>query len=316
MSTRIKTWVGAAIWLGYILIQKPVPRGEGWSHAVLLLAALVLVPLALDLVWVDDEYNRLARLPRWTRAAQLPAALLLALSCALSAGGLAAVAASPWVAFCGLVAISGCLQATQEGGRRPLDRLTGDIAMIFLGVGGAWVFADRAGFRPLDFPPAIVALTAVHFHFAGLLLPLCAGLAVRQLPNARLPAVIAVAVVLGVPAVALGITSSQMGWGPLVETVAGCSLALAGLGVAWLHLRLAGNGAFPMSGRVLLLLAGASLAFGMSLAALYALRAFAWPLPWLDLPWMRALHGTANAFGFGLGGMLAWRLIGRTNVAP
>jgi hypothetical protein len=30
-------------------------------------------------------------------------------------------------------------------------------------------------------------------------------------------------------------------------------------------------------------------------------------LPWLNVPWMRALHGTANAIGFALVSVLAWR---------
>ncbi|HTO05065.1 MAG TPA: hypothetical protein VL069_15245, partial [Opitutus sp.] len=60
-------------------------------------------------------------------------------------------------------------------------------------------------------------------------------------------------------------------------------------------------------GRVLFLLAGVSLLFGMSLAGLYASRSLILPLPWLDVPWMRALHGTANALGFGLCGLFAWR---------
>ena len=30
------------------------------------------------------------------------------------------------------------------------------------------------------------------------------------------------------------------------------------------------------------------------------------PLEWLSIPWMRALHGTVNVFGFGLAGVAAW----------
>ena len=29
---------------------------------------------------------------------------------------------------------------------------------------------------------------------------------------------------------------------------------------------------------------------------------------WLDIPWMRALHGSANAIGFALLGMWSWCL--------
>jgi hypothetical protein len=46
-----------------------------------------------------------------------------------------------------------------------------------------------------------------------------------------------------------------------------------------------------------------ALFFGMMLAGAYALRA----LPGLGIPQMRALHGTLNAVGFALGGLIAWR---------
>jgi hypothetical protein len=225
----------------------------------------------------------------------------------LPVGGLAALAAFPWVGVCGIVAVTGCLRATREGAQRSLDKLCGDIAMIFMGIGGAWVFADRAGFQPLHFSPAIVELTAVHFHFAGLLLPLFAGLTVRSFPDSRFAARAAVGVVLGVPAVAVGITTTQLGCGPAIECAAGCGLALAGAAVAVLHLRLAVQSNGSAIERGLFLIAGTSLFFGMLLAGLYALRAFVLLLPWLDLSLMRALHGTANAVGFGLCGTLAWR---------
>jgi len=53
--------------------------------------------------------------------------------------------------------------------------------------------------------------------------------------------------------------------------------------------------------------AALSLLFSMVLAALYGVR-YALPIPWLDIPWMRALHGTANAFGLGVAGLLGWLL--------
>jgi hypothetical protein len=60
--------------------------------------------------------------------------------------------------------------------------------------------------------------------------------------------------------------------------------------------------------QVLWVVAGLSLLFGMGLALLYAARGQMLPLPWLDIPWMRALHGTANALGFALCGALGWTL--------
>ena len=59
--------------------------------------------------------------------------------------------------------------------------------------------------------------------------------------------------------------------------------------------------------RGLWLVAALALAGGMALAALYGCRAYL-SLPWLDIPWMRAWHGSGNALGFGLLGVLAWSL--------
>jgi hypothetical protein len=53
--------------------------------------------------------------------------------------------------------------------------------------------------------------------------------------------------------------------------------------------------------------AGLALAAGMFLAMLYGARAYL-PPDGLDIPWMRALHGTGNALGFGLAGLLAWSI--------
>ena len=44
---------------------------------------------------------------------------------------------------------------------------------------------------------------------------------------------------------------------------------------------------------------------GMVLSTLYGLRFFD-VLPGLDIPWMRALHGTGNALGFALPALMAW----------
>lgn len=298
--------VGAVVWMLFTVLRVPDPHHGAWAQALLLLAALVLVPPALELAAKDDERGRVAVLVALSRVAQLPAALLLVLAYGLQPGGGAALASLPWVGLCGMVATTGWLRARHGGWKRSFDRLGGDVAFIFLGVGGAWVFADRAGARPLNFDEAIVMLTAVHFHFAGLLLPLFAGLTVRAFPQSRLASRAAVGAILGVPAVALGITATQLGWGPAFEAAAGCGLALAGMGVAILHVRLATEPGGAAGTRALFLIAGVSLFFGMMLAVAYAARSFSAPLPWLDVPWMRAVHGSVNALGFGLGGVLAW----------
>ena len=313
MRATTRAIAGAVVWIGFVVLRAPDPQAGAWAHALLLFAALVLVPLALELFAETGETGAPVRLLRVATLAQLPAALALVVACVLLPGALAASAALPWVALTGLLAVIGFLRVRREKWRRSLDGLCADAALFFAAIGGAWTLADRAGWLPLNFRPEIVTLTAVHFHFAGLLLPLLAGLVQRELFFMRFASRAAVAVVLGVPAVAVGITATQLGWGTSLETAAGCGLALAGLIVGVLHVRLAIDGRQDLTTRVLLGVAGAALFLGMVLAILYALRTSALALPWLGIPQMRLLHGTLNALGFGFCGVLAWRRMARAS---
>lgn len=315
MNPVTRALVGGAAWAGFVAARVRDPRGEAWAEGLLLFAALVLVPLALGLFRDDEEAGPQRRGFDWLDRVQLPAALLLWGAAWLAPGPVAAMLAVPWVAFTGGMAAIGFSRARRGGLRRELDGLCRDAALMFAVIGGAWTLAARAGFRPLGFDPAIVALTAVHFHFAGLLLPLVAGLVQRELFFWRLASRAAVGVVLGVPAVALGITVTQLGGGPSVEAGAGGGLALAGLAVGVLQVRIALEAKESVATRVLLAIAGASLFIGMVLAGLYALRAFVAPFPWLGIPQMRMLHGSVNAIGFGLCGVLGWRRMRRQRAA-
>jgi hypothetical protein len=144
----------------------------------------------------------------------------------------------------------------------------------------------------------------VHFHHAGFVLPVLAARAARELPG-RAARLSCWGVMAGVPLVAAGITVTQLGGGAALELAAAWVTAAAGLGVAWLHVRLAGRRGEPVAARVLWAVAAVSLAAGALFAALYGTRHAA-DLAWLDIPWMRVLHGTPNALGFGVAGALAW----------
>lgn len=307
MTAKTRAIVGGVIWAAFVALRARDLHGEAWAHALLLFAALVLVPLVLELFVEPENPERDAGAFARIHLAQLPAALLLAAACWVPAGALAALLALPWAALLGWLAWLGITRLKRGGLRRGLDLLCADMALIFSVVGGVWTLLDRAGVQPLGFAPTIVALTAVHFHYAGLLLPLYAGLVQREFWFWRFSSQAAVGVVLGVPAVAVGITTTQLGWGPSIEAAAGCGLALAGAAVAVLHVRIALESKRPLAPRLLLGVAGAALFFGMVLAALYAMRAFAQPFHWIGIPQMRAIHGTVNALGFGLCGLLGWR---------
>jgi hypothetical protein len=309
MTSNLKALIGAIACLGFVVLRVPTLQHEAWTHALILFAALVLLPLALDLFTERNDAPQVARWFGWLRVAQMPAAAMLAISCWLSSGVLAAALALPWLICTALAAGIGVTRALRHGWARPLGRLCADVALVYLLVGGLWLLADRIGLAPMQFAPAIVALTAAHFHYAGVLLPLFAGRLERRYPDSRGVARLAVGVVLGVPLVALGITGTQLGLGPALEAAAGAGLALAALGVAILHVRIAIDSGESTLARMLLGVAGVSLFFAMVFAALYAVRVFVAPFPWLGIPQMRMLHGTLNALGFGLCGVLGWRRV-------
>jgi hypothetical protein len=272
---------------------------------LLLLAPLVLLPIGLDLaatrsagVWHNRIWGSITRV-------QLPAALFLVVAYFLPQGLLAAGLALPWLATTGAIAWCGLMRISTHR-LKSSGELCLDAGLIFIVVGGAWTTSDRLGFRPLDFEPVIVLLTAIHFHYAGFTLPVAAGLAARQLPGmaARLATS---CVIAGIPLVAIGITATQLGLGPWVECLASWVMALGGILTGWLHQRLALQPGRRTVVRILWAISGLSLIGSMVLAASYGTRFYA-PMSWLDIPLMRVLHGTTNALGFSFAGLLAWKI--------
>jgi hypothetical protein len=91
-------------------------------------------------------------------------------------------------------------------------------------------------------------------------------------------------------------------------------MALSAAAVGWMHFRLALTPQYPLETRILWMMSALSLLGGMLLAALYGSR-FLLPVDWLDIPMMRALHGTLNAVGFGFFGVAGWFLSSKTNLS-
>ena len=301
----MKAKLGFVAWIVAAVLMVPNVHHGAWAHALLLFAALVLVPLLLVVAEDASATERSKKSLRLAARIQFPAALLLIVSFRLAPGIWAVLWAVPWAAVLLTIAAAGGLRVIQRE-RHSLPRMCGDAGLIFAAVGAAWLVADRGGIRPLGFSDIIVTLTAVHFHYAGLILPVLAGKALEQLGAPRVAGAIALGVIAGVPAVAIGITASQLQASLTLELVAALLMAVSGMAVAVVHVWLALQDRWPVIVQCLWMVAGCSLFAGMLLAALYGVRSVFAPWPWLDIPWMRALHGTINALGFGLCGTLGW----------
>lgn len=297
--------IGLAAWLVAFFLIKPNFLAGEWPFLIFAFAALVCSPMAFQLA-----ENALGRSPisQFLRKIQLPAALpILIVPTIHKIPEIGAWLMVPWFCCTVLAAVWGSLFLFHNGKTgsflQNLPKTTIAFGLIFMAIGGAWLLAAAFEWQPMGFDPVIVFLTAIHFHFAGLILPILTGLAAEKLPG-QLAHFACLGVLFGVPLTAAGITASQFQAGPQLEILAATWMATAGLLVAILHAKLFllpqkwhGKGLFATS--------AACLAGGMLLAFLYGVRSV-WPTPGLDIPWMRALHGTLNSLGFAGFGLAGW----------
>jgi hypothetical protein len=298
--SRHSAVAGTIIWIAWQLLF------TSFAPVVLfVLSPLVLVPLLLAAVLDAHEHSPLLRALSW---AQLPCALLLPVGLSAQPGAFALLACLPWAGWTALAAVEGLRRARgmlRRGGLRGLYDAELAIAagLSFPVIGSGWLLCDRLAIEPLGFSPLIVLLTAVHFHHAGLTLPLSAGLLARAMPEREPWRAAAVGVVVAVPLVAIGITYS-----PLLELGASLLTAVAAItvGVGMLR-RSTILPRVPLLPALLSALAGACLLAAMMFASSYALGEYA-GAPWPDINSMIQLHGAVNALGFGLLGAWAWHL--------
>jgi len=263
-----------------------------------LLAPLVLVPLGYRLIELATPG---ARPPDLAIRLLVPAASLLVVAFWLPAGPVAALLAAPWLAATGLTALVAGVRWSRDPTRfQPDVRHATDTAVAFLAVGAAVAFTERLGAQPFGFSTTIILLTAVHFHFAGFVLPLAGALAYRRRLARWLELAIG-AVVVGIPVTALGFFGLPLAnWvGAVLTAAGGFGIGIATLVIA---LTLVGRGATTFA-----VIAGASLLISMPMAVIYATGTLT-GAAWLGMDVMARIHGGLNAVGFALPAMLAWTL--------
>ena len=273
--------VGLVVWAVALAIL-PAPLAAG----ILLLAPLVIVPRFLAMV---PERRWVAQLAGWPA---LLAALPLLIAFGLPPGPLAAAFALPWLAL----ALSGALAAVLHGLAR-LPSILGpgrwgdlgiDVALAFWTVGATFLIIDRLGIDT-GFSSAIVLLTAIHFHFAGLGLLGLASLMARSRPWLRGPVA---GLVVGIPITAAGFVLVSDPIGAVGAVLVGLSGIAVGVGL----LTVATEG----TARLATQLAGAALLIGMPMGIAWSV-AILTGQTFVDLDTMIRTHGVLNATAVLLG---------------
>lgn len=281
---------GATVWGVWAVVFQPA-----WTAVLLLLAPFVIVPLGLRIATQTDTGPDLQFTKTLANIAPV-VAISGAASFAPDPGLTAAVLSIPWMFFTIGIAMTGLGRLLSRNTLNDPGIGT-DAGLIFVAVGGIWLTISRAGLNPLGFSDAIVQLTAVHFHYAGFALPIVAGVTASRLGRS---VAIPLAVIVSVPLTAVGITAG--GW---LEWIAATTMAVAGMSTALLITHLSGH--YKSASRWLLPIAATALFAGMCLALGWSWSiAFDWNF--LGLQSMAAMHGSLNALGFGLLGLIGLNL--------
>jgi hypothetical protein len=285
---RFQLAIGAVLSAGAWLVPLPGPEAAAIAGRFLVLAAGVWVPLALCLL-------AQGQLIRWARLLATPATAFLLISLALEPGVVALVFAGPWGLIIALLGLRGVHLLIARPTTAPDWCVT--LGFLALPTAGAWLVASRLGQALMGFNEPFLILTAVHFHYAGLLVPVILGTAGRFLSpetaTARAYRVLGPAACLGVWLVALGITLG----GP-AEAALGLLFEVILLAVAVVLASIAGQ--LGPWADWLLRLAVASAFVGLALAAAYSLGRLGLPAP--DINLMARAHGAVQSLGFvGLG---------------
>jgi hypothetical protein len=279
--------VGFGTWAIGCLLLRP-----GWIEILLLLGPLVVVPLGLGLRQRESVDPRLGRLRLACAGPLFPAVVL-------DQGPIAAALSVPWL----IATLPGAISAARARliNWRSLDSdFLFDVSYLFLSIGAAGLVVQRAGVQPMGLPHVINLLFAVHYHYAGFGLATMSAMLASDTRNSRLETLAGTGSVSAVLLLAVAI-----GFADWLAPLGAIWMAATGAMVAALQARASSSLRGPE--RTLLLASSAAGLVAMPLGAAYGLRMVE-PFAWLTIPWMAAVHGTLNAFGFVLGGLLGWTL--------
>lgn len=270
---------------------------------LLLLAPWVVVPLTLSLV-PDARDNRPSRINCSVIGYLLfPAAVLTTTSFFLrdgrTAGALTALSLLAGISL----ALDGLMRLISAR-LRSFHEFCFAVGEGYALVGAFWLLASRMGLQPVGFHEPIVLLTAIHFHYAGLMAAVLAGLVASSMRTPPFLRIALFGAVLGPGLLGLAFLA-----GPRLKLAAVALMVVGECGIAVGTFRIGLSDAARTGGR-LLLFAGACVILGMALAGIWAIGEY--PLQaFVNLEQMARYHGVLNSVGFGLCSLVGWTLLRR-----
>ena len=284
-------------------------------RTVIALALLVLIPLVVRLA---DRPRRDGTRSLWYRLAvvsQPVTAVLGVISLTLDPGPTATLVALPWAVTTAIIAGFGGWRLASRG-VWPIEELAVDAGLLYVVVGGIALILDRAGIS-LAFEPILITLTVVHFHYAGSVLPVAAGLAGRYAPGGRLGRLLRVTtgiIILGPGIIAVGITATALGL-PLAALIELVAVTFFTTAIAVFSVAVCVGVVPRLPSRVQQLLIGIaslSVTVSMGFAVVYGLaRATGGTYAGLgaqSFGLMVRYHGSLNAYGFAVPALVGWRV--------
>lgn len=165
---------------------------------------------------------------------------------------------------------------------------------IFLVAAPIALVLSRLGLQPLDFSHEIIELTAIHFHYAGIMIPAFVA-KLFQDNQTPLTKTLSWLIVVGTPVVALGITIGQ--FFPQIGVFAVLTFAVPLVVISILVFGITSN-SFLRLAHVLLIVA-------MLLAIYYAI-GVSFPISTISIPQMISTHGIINGGGFVPLSLIGW----------
>ncbi len=218
----------------------------------------------------------------------------------------------PWFGFGSVMGVV-ALRDLIRGGFKKLNSVCVVTSLLYLPIGCAWLTASRLGISPMGFQEPIVLLTAVHFHFAGFAAPLLALAAESGIkPGNSAARAIFRAVAAGVLS-GPGLLAAGFVIGPRLKLTAALLVACSEVALS-IYFLVAIRALRPRLAQAFVAASAISVLVAMVLAAVWAIGEF--PLqPFVHLDEMARFHGTANAIGFILCGLVGWTLAASSRAA-